>query len=175
MYDPPPQPPRKFIYISIYFGHKTLFSLNPMKHLTPQALETPQTIWNNPISHWFINFGSLSPLRKCWVIIMRMTHEIQMSATGTIFIVETWGRIIKSIYNLVSHWFPCNSSHNVVNHAIGIMEAFSNVNIVAKLLAKLQEVESSCRYTYNGIGGVIMWMKITQESTKIVSSSITSE
>ena len=62
------------------------------------------------------------------------------------------GRIIKSIYNLVSHCLPCNSSHNVVNHAIGIMEAFSNVNIVAKL----QEVESSCRCTYNGVGGVIM-------------------
>ena len=66
------------------------------------------------------------------------------------------GRIIKSIYNLVSHCLPCNSSHNVVNHAIGIMEAFSNVNIVAKLLAKLEEVESSCRCTYNGVGGVIM-------------------
>ena len=50
----------------------------------------------------------------------------------------------------------CNSSHNVVNHAIGIMEAFSNVNIVAKLLAKLQEVESSCSCSYNGVGGVIM-------------------
>ena len=43
------------------------------------------------------------------------------------------GRIIKTIYNLVSHCLPCNSSHNVVNHEIGIMEAFSNVNIVAKL------------------------------------------
>ena len=46
---------------------------------------------------------------------------------------HTWGRIIKSIYNLVSHCLPCNSSHNVVNHAIGIMKAFSNVNIAAKL------------------------------------------
>ena len=55
----------------------------------------------------------------------------------------------------VSHCLPCNSSHNVVNHAIGIMEASTNVNIVAKLLAKLQEVESSCRCTYNGVGGVI--------------------
>ena len=54
------------------------------------------------------------------------------------------GRIIKSIYNLVSHCLPCNSSYNVINHSIGIMEAFSNVNIVAKLLAKLEEVESSC-------------------------------
>ena len=53
------------------------------------------------------------------------------------------------------------------------MEAFSNVNIVAKLLAKLQEVESSCRSTYNGVGGVIMWMKTRLESTKIVSSTIT--
>ena len=69
---------------------------------------------------------------------------------------QTGGRIIKSIYNLVSHCLPCNSSHNVVNYAIGIMEAFSNVNIVAKLLANLQEVESSCRCTYNGFGGVIM-------------------
>ena len=50
------------------------------------------------------------------------------------------------------HCLPCNSSHNVVNRAIGIMEAFSNVNIAAKL----QEVESSCRCTYNGVGGVIM-------------------
>ena len=54
---------------------------------------------------------------------------------------QFWGWIIKSIYNLVSHCLPCNSSHNVVNHAIDIMEAFSNVNIVAKLLAKLQEVQ----------------------------------
>ena len=69
----------------------------------------------------------------------------------------------------------CNSSDNVVNHAIGIMEAFSNVNIVAKLLAKLQVVESSCRCTYNGVGGVIVWMKTRLESTKIVSSTITSE
>ena len=82
---------------------------------------------------------------------------------------------MKSIYNLVSHCLPCNSGHNVVNHAIGIMEAFSNVYIVAKLLAKLQEVESSCRCTYNGVGGVIMWMKIRLESTKIVSCTITSE
>ena len=52
--------------------------------------------------------------------------------------------------------FRMLSSHNVVNRAIGIMEAFSNVNIVAKLLVKLQEVESSCRCTYNGFGGVIM-------------------
>ena len=85
------------------------------------------------------------------------------------------GRIIKCIYNLVSHCLLCNSSHNVVNHAIGIMKVFSNVNIVAKLLAKLQEVESSCRCTYNGVGGVIMWMKTRLESTKIVSSTITSE
>ena len=62
---------------------------------------------------------------------------------------------IKSIYNLVSHCLPCNSSHNVMNHAIGFMEAFSNVNIVAKLLAKLQEVESSCKCAYNCVGGVI--------------------
>ena len=62
----------------------------------------------------------------------------------------------KSIYILVSHCLPCNSSHNVVNHAIGIMEPISDVNTVAKLLAKLQEVESSCRCTYNGVGGVIM-------------------
>ena len=55
------------------------------------------------------------------------------------------------------------------------MEAVSNVNIVAKLLAQLQEVESSCRCTYNGVGGVIMWMKTRRESTKIVSSTITSE
>ena len=81
----------------------------------------------------------------------------------------------KYIYNLVSHCLPCNSSHNVVNHAIGIMEAFSDVNIVAKLLAKLQEVESSCRCTYNGVVLVRMWMKTRLESTKIVSSTITSE
>ena len=55
------------------------------------------------------------------------------------------------------------------------MEAFSNVNIVAKLLAKLQKVESSCRCTYNGVGDVIMWMKTRLESTKIVTSTITSE
>ena len=55
------------------------------------------------------------------------------------------------------------------------MEAFSNVNIVAKLLAKLQEVENSCRCTNNGVGGIIMWMKTRLESTKIVSSTITSE
>ena len=75
----------------------------------------------------------------------------------------------------ISLFTNCNSSHNVVNHAIGIMEAFSNVNIVAKLLAKLQEVESSCRCTYHGVGGVIMWMKTRLESTKIVSSTIRSE
>ena len=92
-----------------------------------------------------------------------------------ILLILVRGRIIKSIYNLVSHCLPCNSNHNVVNHAIGIMEAFSNVNIVAKLLGKLQEVESSCRCTYNGVGGVIMWMKTRLESTKIVSSKITSE
>ena len=32
------------------------------------------------------------------------------------------------------------------------MEAFSNVNIVAEFLAKLQDVESYCWYTYNGVG-----------------------
>ena len=90
-------------------------------------------------------------------------------------VIMFWGRIIKSIYNLVSHCLPCNSSHNVVNHAIGIMKEFLNVNIVAKLLPKLQEVESSCRYSYNGVVGVIMWMKTRLESTKIVSSTITSE
>ena len=68
---------------------------------------------------------------------------------------------IKSIYYLVSHCLPCNSTHNFLNNSIGIMEAFSNVNIVAKLLAKLQEVESSCRCTYNGVGGVIMQIKTT--------------
>ena len=41
---------------------------------------------------------------------------------------------MKSIYNLVSHCLPCNSTHNVVNHAIGIMEAFSNVNILERCL-----------------------------------------
>ena len=86
-----------------------------------------------------------------------------------------WGRIIKYVYNIVSHCLPSNSSHNVVNHAIGIVEAFSNVNIVAKLLAKLHEVESSCRCTYNGVGGVSMWMKTRLGSTKIVSSTIRSE
>ena len=55
------------------------------------------------------------------------------------------------------------------------MEALSILNIVAKLLAKLQEVESSCRCTYNGVGGVIMWMKTRLESTKTVSSTIISE
>ena len=55
------------------------------------------------------------------------------------------------------------------------MEAFSNVNIVAKLLAKLQEVESFCKCTCNGFGGVIMWLKTRLESTKTVSITITSE
>ena len=55
------------------------------------------------------------------------------------------------------------------------MEAFSNVIIVAKLLAKLQEVESSCRCTYKGVGGVIILMKTRLESTKTVTSTITSE
>ena len=55
------------------------------------------------------------------------------------------------------------------------MEAFSNVNIVAELLVELQEVESSCRCTYNGVGGVIMLIKTTLESTKTVSSTITSD
>ena len=55
------------------------------------------------------------------------------------------------------------------------MEAFSNVNIVAKLPAKLQEVERFSRCTYNGVSGVIMWMKTRLGSTKIVSSTITSE
>ena len=32
----------------------------------------------------------LFPLRKCLVIIMWMTHKLQMRATGPIFIVETW-------------------------------------------------------------------------------------
>ena len=85
------------------------------------------------------------------------------------------GWIMKCIYNIESHCLPCNSSHNVVNHAIDAMESFSNVNIVAKLRAKLHEVESSCRCTYNGVGGVRMWMKTRLESTKIVSSTITIE
>ena len=55
------------------------------------------------------------------------------------------------------------------------MEAFLKENIAAKLPAKLQEVESSCRCTYNGVGGVIMQMKTKLESTKTVSSTITSE
>ena len=38
--------------------------------------------------------------------------------------LQHWSRIIKIIYNLVSHCLACNSSHNVVNYAIGIMEAF---------------------------------------------------
>ena len=57
--------------------------------------------------------------------------------------------------------------------AIGIMEAFSNVNIVAKLLTKLQEVESSCRCTYNG--AVIIEMKTRLELTNTISITITSE
>ena len=63
-----------------------------------------------------------------------------------------------------------------MNHAIGIIEAFSNVNIVAKLLAKLQEVESSCigALTYD-LGGVVMEMKTRLESTKTVASTITNE
>ena len=101
-------------------------------------------------------------------------YQINTLYCGTI-LETTRGRIIRSIYYLVSHCLPCNSTHNVVNHAIGIMEAFSNVTIVAKLLAKLQEVESSCRCTYSGVGGVIMQMKTRLESTKIVSSTITSE
>ena len=35
------------------------------------------------------------------------------------------------------------------------MEAVSNVNIVAKLLEKLQAVESYGSCTYNGVGSVI--------------------
>ena len=81
------------------------------------------------------------------------SSELPMGAATE---THTRGRIIKSVYNLVSRCLPCNSSHNVVNHAIGIMEAFSNVNIAAKLLAKLQEVERCCWCTYNGVGGVIM-------------------
>ena len=63
------------------------------------------------------------------------------------------GRIIKCISNLMSHYLYCNLSHNVVNHAIGIKETFSNVKIVAKLLPMLQEVENTSRSweytTYN--------------------------
>ena len=86
------------------------------------------------------------------------TRPVQATDVGIYKIDALYprGRKIKSIGNLVSHCLPCNSIHNVLNHAIGIMEAFSNVNIVAKLLAKLQEFESSCRCTYNGVGGVIM-------------------
>ena len=111
----------------------------------------------------------------CYSNETSLTLHLKHIHLSSISISHTRGRIIKSIYNLVSHCLPCNLSHNVVNHAIGIMEAFSNVNIVATLLAKLQEVESSCRCTYNGIGGVIMWMKTRLELTKIVSSTITSE
>ena len=59
-----------------------------------------------------------------------------------------------------------------MNRAIGIMEAFSNVNIVAKL----QEVESSCTGALTcDLGGVVMEMKTRLESTKTVASRITSE
>ena len=50
-------PLKKFIYILIYFGHKTLFSPNLMI-IIMGTLETPQTIWNNSISHRFISFLS---------------------------------------------------------------------------------------------------------------------
>ena len=92
-----------------------------------------------------------------------------------IFYFKARGQIIKSIYNLVSHCLPCNSSHNVVKHAIGIIDVFSNVIIVAKFLAKLKEAESSCMCTYNGVGVVIMLMKTRLESTKTVPSTIASE
>ena len=88
-------------------------------------------------------------------ILYDMRSHVSVYST-TSRLQQSWGRIIKSIYKLVSHCLAFNSSHNVVNHAIGIREAFSNVNIDAKLLSKLQEIESSCRCTYNGVGGAIM-------------------
>ena len=49
----PPRTPRNS-YISIYFGPKAFISPNLMI-IIMGTFKTPQTLWNNPISHRFIS------------------------------------------------------------------------------------------------------------------------
>ena len=69
---------------------KNKMDLNIQK-ITNHPPSPDWTIWNNPFSHRFISLLSdVIPLYKSWVFIMRMTHELQLRAIGTIFILETW-------------------------------------------------------------------------------------
>ena len=78
-------------YISIHFGIKNIIFTKSHDNYHGEPLEISQTVWNNPIWYRFTAYYQmLSPLWKLLVIIMRMTHELQMRATGTIFIVEIW-------------------------------------------------------------------------------------
>ena len=68
---------------SIYIVRNTLFSLN--LNIIYRYLWNGITLFLTGSS----TYRLLSSLRKCWAIIMLMTHELQMHAMGTIFIGET--------------------------------------------------------------------------------------
>ena len=80
--------PLRNSYILTYFGHKTLFSPNLMIIITNYQFYKDLKLYE--ITKFHIGssayYQMLSPLWKVRVIIM---HELQMRATGTIFIVET--------------------------------------------------------------------------------------
>ena len=100
----PPIPHKVYIYRYIldikHYFHQISWQFSLV------ALETLQTLWNNPISHRFISLSDVILLYESWVIILWMMHKLQMratvTATITIFILETWGRIFKTLYELRS-------------------------------------------------------------------------
>ena len=80
------------LYISINIVPNTLFPTNPMIIISVTFRNT-----SIPLKLYEITLfpkGSsayyhIYPLRKRWVIIMMMTHQLQIGATGSIFIAET--------------------------------------------------------------------------------------
>ena len=77
-------------YILIYLAIKHYYHQIQLL-LSRVALETPQTILNNPISHKFICLLSdMISFTKVLSHHYADDAKLQMHATGTIFIVETW-------------------------------------------------------------------------------------
>ena len=80
------QPPKLiYIYIDICWLKHMIFK-NSNDNIKVRNLKAPKPKWNNPISHRFISL--LFHLGKRWVIITLMICELQMRATGSIFIVD---------------------------------------------------------------------------------------
>ena len=130
-----------------YLGHIMTADCRDDKDIKKQ-LRSQNAVYNMLVRKF--SFAPIEPKTQLF-----KSQSIDTPIMDVLFgVIHSRSRIIKSIYNHASHCLPCNWSHNVVNRTIGIIEAFSNVNIVAKLLAKLQEIESSSRCTYNGFGVV---------------------